>query len=884
MKKWYRTPLVKIVLIVSVIAASISGAISLVFLLGISDMMPVGSAFSSAGRTYEESETFEGLMYDMMAENLARIQRAEQLESDGKFNPNKLVDIVQYSDTGNITGKNTSGLAYTIDELVKWRKIQYESDNIQNIIVCKKPDGTYHYYYMEEFQSLMDEGILKREADEEANKQFMEDLRNGYYSYDSGLGLTLKDNEGQITYTDCWLFDGDAMLEPFAPDGAANLLEIVNETPDFNGRLSELYSDLRNALDHIPHQIELYENNQNTWKEGNTNFTYLFINKEEKRVYTNNSAFRDYNNAEANVRALTDNTHNKYVIVKPRLKDFQSNIETQAGAWKEQVEGYGFLGEDFLAAAAVDTSYPIQDVFYNTEKTFSEYAPYFEKSIVIFIFSVLVLITAVIWLTLIAGRSAGEVYSADFSDGKKSSESSDGRTEPAEEEPLYLLGFDRWKTELAAAIVIIPWFFLTFGAGTFLSFGYDVSYAGAEILYYVFSISAEDIGLLAVYMALSAVLFLIGYLSLVRRIKAKTLWKNSILRMSFQWIKVCVDFLKEFWRNRKVTLKVAVLFGVFVLIQWSAILFYTDYGYISAFSVLLMLFSQAAAIYILIKEAIGKEKIKEGIRQIASGNVDYQIPLKRMRGDSLDMAERVNNIGNGLQNAVEKSIRSERLKTDLITNVSHDIKTPLTSIINYVDLLRRENLEDPKIQGYLDILEAKSQRLKTLTEDVVEASKVSSGNITLVYMDVNLVEMLNQTIGEFSERMEDRNLRLIAVLPEEPAIIHVDGQRMWRILENIFNNAVKYAMPGTRVYADMKIIGEKVMFSLKNVSEQPLNFSSDELTERFIRGDVSRNTEGSGLGLSIAKSLTEIQGGTFELYLDGDLFKVTIQFSKEFAM
>lgn len=249
------------------------------------------------------------------------------------------------------------------------------------------------------------------------------------------------------------------------------------------------------------------------------------------------------------------------------------------------------------------------------------------------------------------------------------------------------------------------------------------------------------------------------------------------------------------------------------------------------------------------------------------------------------MAEAVNDIGNGLNRAVEAGIKSERLKTDLITNVSHDIKTPLTSIINYVDLLKRENFDDPKIQGYLEILEAKSQRLKTLTEDVVEASKVSSGNITLEMMDVNLVEMLNQTIGEFSEKMDAKNLTIVATLPEEAAIIHVDGRRMWRVLENIFNNAAKYAMPGTRVYVDLKVTDaknengkKKVFFSMKNMSENPLNINADELTERFIRGDISRSTEGSGLGLSIAKNLTEMQGGTFTLYVDGDLFKVMIEF------
>ena len=272
--------------------------------------------------------------------------------------------------------------------------------------------------------------------------------------------------------------------------------------------------------------------------------------------------------------------------------------------------------------------------------------------------------------------------------------------------------------------------------------------------------------------------------------------------------------------------------------------------------------------------------MKKGIKEIASGNVDYQIPLDSLTGQNRQMAEMVNNIGNGLQRAVEFGMKNERLKTDLITNVSHDIKTPLTSIINYVGLLKRENFEDPKIQGYLDVLETKAQRLKTLTEDVVEASKVSSGNITLEMMDVNLVEMINQTEGEFTEKFAAKNLIVVQNLPDGPAMIHVDGRRMWRVLENIYNNAAKYAMPGTRVYADLWLEEEKVIFSLKNISEQPLNISADELTERFIRGDISRSTEGSGLGLSIAKSLTEMQGGVFRLYLDGDLFKATIEFPR----
>ena len=323
------------------------------------------------------------------------------------------------------------------------------------------------------------------------------------------------------------------------------------------------------------------------------------------------------------------------------------------------------------------------------------------------------------------------------------------------------------------------------------------------------------------------------------------------------------------------TFKAILLLGVFLAAHWLVMLSDSEDIF-----VLLMLLTEAGAAYIVVKSSVAKSRIKRGIREIASGNVDYQIPLEHLKGQNLQMAEMVNDIGNGLQRAVEEGMKSERLKTDLITNVSHDIKTPLTSIINYVDLLKRENFEDPKIRGYLDILETKAHRLKTLTEDVVEASKVSSGNITLEMMDVNLVEMINQTEGEFTEKFEAKNLKVVQSLPDVPAMIHVDGRRMWRVLENIYNNAAKYAMPGTRVYADLWLQEEKVIISLKNISEQPLNISADELTERFIRGDISRSTEGSGLGLSIAKSLTEMQGGVFRLYLDGDLFKATIEFPR----
>ena len=268
----------------------------------------------------------------------------------------------------------------------------------------------------------------------------------------------------------------------------------------------------------------------------------------------------------------------------------------------------------------------------------------------------------------------------------------------------------------------------------------------------------------------------------------------------------------------------------------------------------------------------------DGLKKISDGELQYKIKTDTLTGKQKVMAEYINNIGGGLDAAVENSLKKERMQTELITNVSHDLKTPLTSIINYVDLMKRENPTDPKIQEYLRILDEKSQRLKVLTEDVVEASKASTGNIKLEMNDIDFVEMVQQVIGEFEEKFQEKNLTMMVHFTDEPSIIYADGQRMWRVLENVFGNVVKYAMEGTRVYAEISNRNKKVTFSLKNISAQPLNISADELTERFIRGDISRSTEGSGLGLSIAKSLTELQGGEFKLYLDGDLFKVMITF------
>ena len=278
------------------------------------------------------------------------------------------------------------------------------------------------------------------------------------------------------------------------------------------------------------------------------------------------------------------------------------------------------------------------------------------------------------------------------------------------------------------------------------------------------------------------------------------------------------------------------------------------------------------------KTAAAFDKIAEAIKQIANGDTRYRLDESEFSGGEISVVKDLNNISKGFQGAINEQVKSERLKADLITNVSHDIKTPLTSIINYVDLIKREKPENAKIQEYLDVLSLKSQHLKNLTEDLVEASKVSSGNISVELRDIDLVEMINQTNGEFEEKFSQKGLKIISILPSSSIMIRADGRHLWRVLENLYNNTFKYAAKNSRVYIDISTENNIATFVIKNISENPLNIRPDELTERFVRGDVSRTTEGSGLGLSIAKSLTILQGGKFDIIIDGDLFKVQIRF------
>ncbi len=368
--------------------------------------------------------------------------------------------------------------------------------------------------------------------------------------------------------------------------------------------------------------------------------------------------------------------------------------------------------------------------------------------------------------------------------------------------------------------------------------------------------------------------------SLIRRYKVGTLWSGSLIKRILRNIKLYI-------RDHRFTTRLAVtyacfIFFNFILIMVSVYLFFlyqtVESRVLIGILAVFLLCMDLWVFHQLYHNAWEVDQINEALLKISKGDTSYKVETEEFGGKEKILAEHINHISHGLETALQEKVRSERLKADLITNVSHDIKTPLTSIINYVDLIKREHIQDPKIQGYLEVLEQKSQRLKTLTEDLVEASKASSGNLKLEMAPIDFVELIWQTNGEFEEKFAVRHLELVSTLPEEAIVIQADGRHLWRVLENLYNNTFKYAMERSRVYVEVAKINNRAVFTIKNVSENPLNIRADELTERFVRGDVARTTEGSGLGLSIARSLTELQGGEFTIYIDGDLFKVEVSF------
>ena len=502
----------------------------------------------------------------------------------------------------------------------------------------------------------------------------------------------------------------------------------------------------------------------------------------------------------------------------------------------------------YYLLAALDTSYPVSDPYADNYNHYVRMQNYYFLGFALMVVGGLTAAASLLYLLSVSGKQ-------EYGDSR-----------------ITLSPFDQTSTETGLILLILL-------AGASLLAG---RYTLVRIAHLTLPEESWDVGEKVIYTAIVYLVCLIGLFSLLRRCKAGILWKNSLIRK-------LGDRLSVFFTGQTFAGQLSAAFIAYQIAN-TVLLVTASYLYLKwhiltltlkiiiGMLLLLWLCVNLWIFYLMFRRAADRDRLDLAIRHLAGGETTYQVDISQFSGKIRETAENLNNVSQGLEAALSEKVKSERLKADLITNVSHDIKTPLTSIINYVDLIKRENIQDEKIQRYLEVLEQKSHRLKNLTGDLVEASKASSGNLKLDISRLDFIELIYQTNGEFEEKFISRRLDLITSAPERSVFIEADGRRLWRVLENLYNNAFKYALEGSRIYADVSVENSMAVFTIKNISASPLNIKAEELTERFVRGDVARTTEGSGLGLSIARSLTQLQGGSFEIYIDGDLFKVRVAF------
>ena len=568
----------------------------------------------------------------------------------------------------------------------------------------------------------------------------------------------------------------------------------------------------------------------NEFKSGDSNFCYWY--RIGEAWYTNQPDTKEGQEFDVEAVLMEAKTMGNYLIYDLVDKEFGTDINGMADYFFGGGNQMLWPADDMTLIIGIDTELSAEDDIYEASREYEQLHPWIKVCTFSGLVSLMGWIISLVYLTLATGRRTGE-------------------------EKIHLNPIDKIKTEILVAAFI---------------------FMMVELVILITKVNSEEWAVYGIIVASGTVslvidgLFLIFYLSMVRRMKAETLWETSVAC----WLE---RGIRKVFARQKTTVRVLLLFAGHMAVCF--ILAVGAFYYRSMTALVLLLLFSAGECYMILRKAVEQYQIRLGVEKIRDGALSGKIDIEQLHGEEKSLAEAINNIGEGLLHAVDDSTKNERMKADLITNVSHDIKTPLTSIINYVNLMKLEKIDNERVQGYIQILDEKSQRLRQLTADLVEASKISSGNVKLDMQVIDLVELVYQTSGEFNEKFEQKELTIVTKLPKTAVLIRADGRQLYRVIENLYNNVAKYALEKTRVYVDIAYVEEKVVFSIKNVSEHSLareNSNAGDLTERFIRGDSSRTTEGSGLGLSIAKSLTVLMGGVFDIKVDGDLFKASITF------
>ncbi|MBD5500473.1 MAG: HAMP domain-containing histidine kinase [Lachnospiraceae bacterium] len=784
------------------------------------------------GTLFEDSEMFNQLLGNSAADIICYGAIRAQLETDGKFDPKKQIDVTAFADRYEGTSKEYITAVYYLDDLIKWKQngLEYEDVYMTGIEA-------------DQFLSRT-RTVTKVDVKEGGN--------TSYLNSDLESVTTVVDVSGNI------LVDYN---NPIREDVLATILKNRYHTVEGKniedyvsswGEYYELRDNVQKAAEDIGINYKEYLSYKDYYDGDNSNVVY-YIRK------TINGKTEVLSNGKAGSLKLSDlkkqlkEECGKYIIYDPKNMEYETNTLIEESTLRYILNGYAYAyPEDTQILIGVKSPYAAKDAFTQARTGYNQYSPYFWQYMIMAVVGSLLYFLFLILLTRKEGKAV---------------------LKGTEETVIALNPGDKIPTEAMLLLNVGVMAVIAFAIKSFVDF------VGERTVIYSGKMPVT-VGVAAVIVSFAISFF---YYSYVRRIKAGTIWKNSLLRrLSSSIIKGGIYL----YDHGSVILRVLVPYGILIMINMMGLLskfIFNLHNEQLVIIVILILAVDGVIGFLLYKSALGRQNILDGIKQINAGHTEYKIDEMMLHGDNLILAREVNGIGEGIRNAVEASMKNERLKADLITNVSHDIKTPLTSIINYVDLIKREDVDNAKVQEYIEVLDAKSQRLKQLTDDLVEASKISSGNIILQFEKINLVELCNQTIGEFSEKFKEKNLIPVMRTQESCIYIEADSRRIWRVIENLFNNIFKYALEGTRVYIDLE---EKelekgkrqVALSVKNISANPIKGNSDELTERFIRGDESRTTEGSGLGLSIAKNLTEAMRGSFEIVVDGDLFKVIMTF------
>ena len=535
----------------------------------------------------------------------------------------------------------------------------------------------------------------------------------------------------------------------------------------------------------------------------------------ESEFYYNNTSF-SYKITDENGKVIIDTTKNRSVLSVDNYIAYE-------------VDSYGNSTKEYVLQGYVNLPVEPTDSLYFYKVAYDLQEKLLDITITLAAISVILLI----WLLAAAG------YGKDGT--------------------VTLRGLNRCWLDVFAVICV----------GVFLSIANEIA---EEINYYydsdVYSFTMIGIGMIC---ATAAALFLL--MSAAAHFKIKGWWKHTAvyaLTMAlWRFIKWLVCSLPRVW-------KLLIVYGVFVLVNLIGMAVFFLGGGFFAFLMTVTVDFGGIVLLILFSDQLGK--LRRAGEALAAGNYEYKTDSSNMWFGLKAQANDLNSAAVGMSKAVDARMKSERFKTELITNVSHDLKTPLTSIVSYVDLLKKENIENEKAKEYIEVIDRQSKKLKKLTEDLVEASKASSGAVTVNRENLNIGELINQSVGEFSEKLDSAGIIPVINLPENDVYVFTDGRLLWRVFDNLIQNIIKYAQPGTRAYFDLTPYNGKAVLCIKNISRDPLNMSSEALMERFVRGDSSRGSDGNGLGLSISKSLTELCGGTFELFLDGDLYKAVLTF------